>query len=98
MFQKGIGNGWIVKKAEKIIGVLQQDFGSVYTDMLIKKLCHVMDDMSHQLHNHLFMLITRFGCMNLPSAVTSRYLCSFVHQAIQHHNANYKRGDVQIEM
>ena len=91
----------IVKEAGKIIGVSRQDFGSVYTDLLIKKLHHVMDDVSHPLHDRLSgQLIARSGRMRLPSTVTtcSRYLFSFVPQAIRHHNANYKRCDVQFEM
>ena len=85
----------VVKEAGKIIGVSRQDFGSVYTDLLIKKLHHVLDDESHPLHDRLSgQLIARSGRMRLPSAVTSRYLSSFIPQAIRHHNANYKRGDV----
>ena len=54
-----------------------------------------LDDESHPLHDHLSgQLIARSGPMRLPSAVTGRYLSSFVPQAIQHHNANYRRGDV----
>ena len=89
----------IVKEAGKIIGVSRQDFGSVYTDLLIKKLHHVVDDASHPLHDCLSgQLITRSGRMRLPSVSTNRYLSSFVPQAIRFHNANYKRGDVHIEM
>ena len=81
-----------MKEAGKIIGVSQQDFGSVYTDLLIKKLQNVVDDVSHPLHDRLSgQLIARSGRMHLPSAVTSRYLPSFVPQAIRHHNANHKR-------
>ena len=89
----------IVKEAGKIIGVLRQDFGSVYTSLLIKKLHHVVDDVSHPLHGRLSgQLIARSGRMRLPSAATSQYLSSFVPQAIWHNNANHKRGDVQFEM
>ena len=89
----------IVKEAGKIIGVSWQDFGSVYTDLLIKKFHHALDDVSHPLYDYLSgQLISRSGCMRLPSAATSRYLSSFIPQAILHHNANHKRGDVQFEM
>ena len=57
-----------------------------------------MNDESHPLHDCLSgQLITRSSGMNLTSAVTNRYL-SFVLQAIWFHNANYKRGDIHIEM
>ena len=80
--------------AGRIIGVSWQDFGSVYTDLLVKKL-HVLEDESQPLHDCLpGQLIARSGRMRLPSAVTGRYLSSFVPQVIWHHNANYKRGDV----
>ena len=89
----------IVKEAGKIIGVSRQDFGSVYTDLLIKNLHHVVDYVSHPLHDRLSgQLIARSGRMRLPSATTSRYLSSFVPQAIRHHNASHNRGDVQFEM
>ena len=87
-----------MKEAGRIIGVSWQDFGSVYTDLLIKKLHDVLDDESHPLHDRLSgKLIAKLGRMPLPSAVTSRYLSSFIPQAIRHHNANHKRGDVQLE-
>ena len=98
MFQKGIGNVWNLwwKNLEMIIGVSWQDFGSVCTDLLIKKLHHVTH---HPLHNHLLgQLIARSGSVCLPSTTTSQCLSSFIPQAIRHHDANYKRGDVQIEM
>ena len=48
-------------------------------DLLIKKLSYVLYDVSHPLHNRLSVqLITRSGRMRLFSAVTSRYLSSFV--------------------
>ena len=54
-----------------------------------------MYDESHPLYNHLSgQLIIRSGRMRLPSAMTGRYLSSFVRQAIWHHTANYKRIDV----
>ena len=81
----------ILKEAGRIIGsVSQQDFEStgVY-DLLIEKLHHVLDDVSHPLHNLLScQLIARSGSMRLLSAVTSRYLSSFGLYRIQHHNAN----------
>ena len=84
----------IVKEAEKIVGISRQDFGSVYTDFLIKKLHHVVDDGSHPLHDRPSgQVIARSGCMRLPSVATSRYLSRVVPQAIRHHNTNYKRGD-----
>ena len=102
MLQKGIAKGYmerIVKEAGKIIGVLWQDLGSVFTDLLIKKLHHIVHDVSHPLYDRLSrQLIARSGCMLLPSTGTSRYLSSFVPKAIWHHNGNYTRGDVQIEM
>ena len=52
-------------------------------DLLIKKLHSVTDEVSYPLHDCLSgQLITRSGCMHLPYAVTSRYLSSFVLQAI----------------
>ena len=43
-------------------------------------------------HTESWGQIQRYN--NLPSAVTSRYLSRFVPQAIWHHNASYKRGDI----
>ena len=44
----------IVKVAGRIIGVSRQDFGSVYTDLLMKKLHHVLDDdRESSLHDRL---------------------------------------------
>ena len=83
----------IVKEVGKIVGVSRQDFGSVYTDLLIKKLHHVVDDVSHPLHDRLAgQLIARLGRMRLPSVATSRYISSFVPQAIRHHNANHNKN------
>ena len=63
----------VVKEAGKIIGVSQQDFGPVYTDLLMKKLHRVVDDVSHPRHDRLSgQLIARSGCMRLLSAATSR--------------------------
>ena len=87
----------IVKEAEKIIGVSRQDFGSVYTNLLIKKLHHVVDGASHPLHDCLSGQLTTRS-VSLPSATTHPYLSSFVPQAIWYHNANNKMGNVQIEM
>ena len=61
----------IVKEAGKILGVSREDFGSVYTDLLIKKLHHVEDDVSHPLHHRLSgQLISRSDasalCRDLP--------------------------------
>ena len=56
-----------MKEAGSIIGLSQQDFGSVYTDLLIKKLYHVLDVVSHPLHDPLSgQLIARSGRMHLP--------------------------------
>ena len=48
----------------------------MYTNLLIEKLHHVLDDVSHPLHNHRLtgLLIARSGRMRLPSPVTSGYL------------------------
>ena len=73
MFQKGDRERLerVVKEAGKIIGVSRQDLRSVYTD---KKLHHVVDDVSHLLHDRLSgQLIARSGRMSPPSAATSRY-------------------------
>ena len=43
-------------------------------------------------------LISRSVRMRLPSAVTGRYLSSFVPQAIRIHNANFQRGTISIDM
>ena len=98
MFQKVIGKRVvrIVKEAGKILDVSRQDFGSVYTDLLINKLPHVVDDVSNPLHDRLSgQLIARSGRMRLSS---DAYLSSFVPQAIRHHNANNKRSDDRFEM
>ena len=82
-----------------MIGELWQNLEDVYADLLITKLADVMDDASHQLHDRLVgQLISRSGCMSLPSAVTGRYLSSFVPQAIRIHNANFQRGTIFIDM
>ena len=54
----------IAKEAGRIISVSQQDVGSVYTDLLIKKFHHVVDDVSYPLHNGLSgQLIARSACI-----------------------------------
>ena len=42
-----------MKESGKKIGVSRQGFGSVYIDLLIKNLHHVVDDVSHPLHDRL---------------------------------------------
>ena len=42
-----------MKEAGKKIGVLWQDFGFVHTDLLIKKLHHVVDVFSHLFHDQV---------------------------------------------
>ena len=82
-----------------MIGEPRQNLEDVYADLLITKLTNVMDDESHPLHDRLAgQLISRSGCMRLPSAVTGRYLSSFVPQAIRIHNANFQRGAISIDM
>ena len=54
---------------------------------------HVLNDEIHPLHDRLLgQLIARSGRLRLPSAVTGRYLSSFVYKIIRHHIANYERG------
>ena len=61
-----------MKEAGRIVGMSWQDFGSVYTDLLIKKLHHVLDDVSHPLHDPLSgQLIAKSGRI---------YLASFLRQ------------------
>ena len=58
------------------------DFGSVHTDLLIKKLHHVVDDVSHPLHDRLSgQVIIRSGSMRLQSGVTNYiFIASFQRQ------------------
>ena len=90
---------WIDNQAGRMIGEPGQDLEDVYADLLITKLTSVIDDANHPLHNRLVgQLISRSGLMRLPSAVTGRYLSSFVPQAIRIHNANFQRGYISIDM
>ena len=89
----------IVNRAGRMIGEPRQNLEEVYADLLFTKLTNVMDDASHPLHDQLAgQLISRSGCMHLPSAMTGRYLSSFVPQAIRIHNANFQRGTIFIDM
>ena len=82
-----------------MIGEPRQSLEDVYADLLITKLTDVRDDASHPLHDQLAgQLISTSGRMRLPSAVTGRYLSSFVPQAIRIHNANFQRGTISIDM
>ena len=89
----------IVNQAGRMICEPRQNLEDAYADLLITKLTNVMDDASHPLHDRLAgQLISRSGRMRLPSAVTGRYLSSFVPQAIRIHNANFQRGTISIDM
>ena len=89
----------IANQAGRMIGEPRQNLEDAYADLLITKLTNVMDDASHPLHDRLAgQLISRSGRMRLPSAVTGRYLSSFVPQAIRIHNANFQRGTISIDM
>ena len=89
----------IVNQAGRMISEPRQNLEDAYADLLITKLTNVMDDASHPLHDRLAgQLISRSGRMRLPSAVTGRYLSSFVPQAIRIHNANFQRGTISIDM
>ena len=88
--------GLIVNQAGRIIGEPRQKFDDIYADLLITKLIDVMDDATcHYNHDRLAgQLISRSG----PSAVTGRYLSSFLPQAIRIHNANFETGTVSIDV
>ena len=76
--------GRVVKEAGRIIGMSRQDFKTLYTDLVGKKLADVMDEVNHPLHERLSShLIARSGRMRVPSAVTNRYLSSFVHKQLR---------------
>ena len=82
----------VIKEAGKIIGSPRQDFETVYTDILLKKLTDVMEDLQHPLHHRLsYHHNSKTGRMRLPRANTDRYLNSFVPQAIFYHNSKYRR-------
>ena len=82
-----------------MIRELRQNLEDADLYLLITKLTDVMDDASHPLHDRLAgQLISRSGRMSFPSAVTGRYLFSFVPQAITIHNANFQRGKIFIDM
>ena len=51
MFGERVGR--VVKEAGKIIGMSRQDFETLYTDLLGKKLTDVMNNASHPLHERL---------------------------------------------
>ena len=73
----------IVNEAGKIIGVSRL-WICVYTDLLIKKLHHVVDDVSHPLHDRLSgQLIARSGRLRLRSATPNRWLRSSGNSASQ---------------
>ncbi len=89
----------VVKGAVRVIGVQQQSMEETYTSLLAGKLNDIMDDISHPLHERLAgQLIVRSGRMRLPSAVTDRYLSSFVPQAIKLHNSHHQRSNFIIEL
>ena len=72
---------------------------SDHTDLLITKLTNVMDDASHPLHDQLAgQLISRSGRMRLPSAVTGRYLPSFVSAGNQNSQCKLSEGQNFIDM
>ena len=82
-----------------MIGEPRQNLEDAYADLLITKLTNVMDDASHPLHDRLAgQLISRYGRMRLPSAVTGRYISCFVPQAIRIHNANFQRAGAQFPL
>ncbi len=43
----------VIEEAGKIIGAPHQNFETVYTSLLMKKLDDVMEDSNHPLHQHL---------------------------------------------
>ena len=66
-----------VNQAGRMIGEPRQNLEDVYADLLVTELTDVMDDASHPLHDRFAgQLISRSGCMRLPSGVTGRYLNS----------------------
>ena len=84
----------VVNGAAKIIGLAQQSLEDAYADLLFKTLSGIKEDTHHPLHNRLAShLIPRSGRMRLPAAVTNRYLCSFIPQAIKCHNSHHRRSN-----
>ena len=66
---------------------------------MIKKLTDVLDNASHPLHGRLAgHLISRSGRMRVPTAATSRYLSSFIPQAVRQHNSMYRQGAIVIDL
>ena len=89
----------VVNEAGRIIGSRQQSFNDAYDDMLYTKFKQLIEDNTHPLHERLVgQLNERSGRMRLPSAVTGRYLSSFIPQVIKHHNSFHRRGVTLIDM
>ena len=79
------------------ISLRQQSFKGAYDDLMTKK--HVLDNASHPLHDHLAgHLISRSGCMQVPTTATNGYLSSFIPQAVRQHNSMYRRGAVVSDL
>jgi hypothetical protein len=89
----------VVNEAGRIIGSRQQSFNDAYDDMLDTQLTKLIKDSTHPLHERLVgQLNQRSGRMRLPSAVTGRYLSSFIPQVIKHHNSLHRRGVTLIDL
>ena len=72
-----------------------QSFKTANDGLVIAKLKDVLDDVTHPLHDRLAgQLNIRSGRMRLPTAVTGRYLSSFIPQAIKIHNSMHRRAIV----
>jgi len=81
----------VITQAGKIIGAPRQDFDTVYSDLLTKKLADVLMEDKYPLHHRLSDRLNPSGRMRSISAKTNRYLLSFVPQAVRLHNSNHSR-------
>ena len=97
----------IVNEAGRIIGSRQQSFQTAYDGLVITKLKNVLDDVTHPLHDVTHSIHDRLagqlniqsGRMRLPTAVTGRYLSSFIPQAIKIQNSiMHRRGAIVIDL
>ena len=86
MSQSRIGTDWIykiIKKAESVIGKIQNRFDTYYQGRLTNKLTYILHDDTHPL-KAVFdnRIIERSGQFRVPRARTTRHAGSFVPSAI----------------
>ena len=73
----------IIKKSSTVVGRTQDSLDILYDRRVTKKLKDILKDATHPLRLEFDgLMIERSGRMRVPKARTSRYLSSFVPQAV----------------